>query len=313
MRIGFNTKFRSILADLNRLSSEINATQLKISSGKNFFRPSDDPSSVVISINYKQGISNIEKYQRAIDSALGILKAQESTLSNVQDLIGRAKVLAIQSANDIQNVQSRKAIANEIENITLTILSLANSQLGEKYIFAGKKTSGYSLREKPFELIKETLPNGQIIEKVVYNGSVEDLEEGYDEGLSIKLGRSGQVIFMNSGLFETLIALKRTLQDNNRVDYQKEEYEIQEFIHKLDEVYNYISSIRSNIGSQISHLDTKKNLYQDFKQTLLANLENIEGADIAELATKLQSLTIAYDAALRATALVSDLSLAKYL
>jgi len=313
MRIGFNTKFRSILADLNRLSSEINLTQLKIASGKNFLRPSDDPSSVVVSLNYKQGISNIDKYQRSIEDALGVLRSQESTLGDVQDLIARAKVLAIQAANDIQNAQSRQAIANEIDGIISAILALANSQLGEKYIFAGKKTSGYSAGEKPFELIKESLPDGQIIERVIYNGSVEDLEVGYDEGLSIKLGRNGQKIFMDSGLFETLLALKRTLQDNNNVDYEKEQYEIQNFIDKLDNIYNCISAERGKIGSQISHLETKKNLYQDFKQTLETNLGNIESADLAELATKLQSLTIAYDAALRATAMVSDLSLAKYL
>ncbi len=313
MRIGFNTKFRSILADLNRLSSEINSTQLKISSGKNFFRPSDDPSSVVISLNYKQGISNIEKYQRAIDDALSILKSQESTLGNVQDLIARAKVLAIQAANDIQNTQSRQAIANEIDGIVSSILALANSQLGEKYLFAGKKTSGYPPGEKPFEMVRESLPDGQVIEKVVYNGSVEDMEIGYDKDLSIKLGGNGQKVFMDSGLFETLLALKRTLQANNKVDYQKEQYNIQKFIKKLDDIYDYISAQRGEVGSQISHLETKKNLYQDFKQTLETNLGNLESADLAELATKLQSLVTAYDAALRATAMVSDLSLAKYL
>jgi len=313
MRIGFNTRFRSILADLNRLSSEINLTQLKISSGKNFLRPSDDPSSVVISLNYKQGISNIEKYQRAIEDGLSILRSQEATLGNVQDLVARAKVLAIQAANDTQNAQSRQAIANEIEGIISAILSLTNSQLGEKYLFAGKKTSGYTPGGKPFELVKETLPDGQIIEKVVYNGSIEDLEVGYDENLSINLGENGQKIFIDSGLFETLLGLKRTLQANNTVDYEKEQYNIQEFIGKLDNVYNYISAKRGGIGSQISHLETKKNLYQDFKETLQTNLGNIESADLAELATKLQSLTIAYDAALRATVMVSDLSLAKYL
>jgi len=313
MRIGFNTRFRSILADLNRLSSEINLTQLKISSGKNFLRPSDDPSSVVISLNYKQGISNIEKYQRAIEDGLSILRSQEATLGNIQDLVARAKILAIQAANDTQNAQSRQAIANEIEGIISAILSLTNSQLGEKYLFAGKKTSGYTPGEKPFELVKETLPDGQIIEKVVYKGSIEDLEVGYDENLSINLGENGQKIFIDSGLFETLLGLKRTLQANNTVDYEKEQYNIQEFIGKLDNVYNYISAKRGGIGSQISHLETKKNLYQDFKETLQTNLGNIESADLAELATKLQSLTIAYDAALRATVMVSDLSLAKYL
>jgi len=104
---------------------------------------------------------------------------------------------------------------------------------------------------------------------------------------TIKLGRNGQAIFMDSGLFETLLALKCTLQANNTVNYNREEYNIQKFIEKLDEIYNYISAERGKIDSQISHLETKKNLYEDFKQTLETNLGNIESADLAELATKL--------------------------
>ncbi len=313
MRIGFNTKFNSILADLNRLSSDINLTQLKISSGKNFLNPSDNPSDVVISLNYKKSIGKIDKYQQAINDGLAFLKSQESTLGNVQDLIARAKVLAIQAANATQDKNARKAIANEIDGILKSILGLANSQLGEKYLFAGQKTSGYASGETPFELIKESLPDGQVIEKVIYNGSVENFEISYDKDMKMELGENGQKIFMDSGIFETLIGLKRTLEADNQVDYNKEQYDIQKFIGKLDNIYSYISTKRDKIGAQISHLETKKNLYEDFKQTLQSNLGNIESADLAELATKMQQLTIAYDAALRATAMVSGLSLVRYL
>ncbi|KUJ97040.1 MAG: Flagellar hook-associated protein 3, partial [Thermodesulfobacterium sp. 37_54] len=222
MRIGFNTKYNSVLTDLNRLSSDLNLTQLKISSGKNFIRPSDNPSDVVISLNYKQGINKIEKYQKAIDDGLAFLKAQESTLGNVEDLVARAKVLAIQAANATQDINARKATAEEIDKIIQSVLALANSQLGEKYLFAGQKTSGFAPGTFPFELTKETLPDGQVIEKVVYNGSVEDFSISYDKGMQIKLGENGQKVFMDSGIFETLIGLKRLLLTDNQIDYQQE-------------------------------------------------------------------------------------------
>lgn len=313
MRIGFNTKYQSFLADLNRLSSEINASQLKMSSGKKFLRPSDDPPSAVITLNYKQGISVIERYERAIDEGLAFLRAQESTLSQVEDLVARAKILALNAANDTNDAIARQAIANEIDSVISAILSLANSQLGEKYLFAGNKTTGYEEGQRPFMLVKETLPNGQIIEKVVYTGSTEPASIGYDKGMELTLGDSGQAIFMDTGLFETLIALKRTLQANNDIDYILEQYNIQSFIAKLDEIFNEISAHRGKVGAKISHLETKKDLYLDFKMTLQKNLGEAESADLAELATKLQSLTIAYDAALKSVAMVADLSLAKYL
>jgi len=313
MRIGFNTKYQSFLADLNRLSSEINASQLKISSGKKFLRPSDDPPSAVITLNYKQGIAVIERYGKAIDEGLAFLRAQESTLGQVEDLIARAKILAINSVNATNDVNARQAIAKEIDSIVSTLLSLANSQLGEKYIFSGDKTTGFEEGTKPFMLIKETLPNGQVIERVVYNGSVEQASIGYDKDMKLTLGETGQKIFMETGVFETLLALKRTLQADNNIDYQKEQYYIQSFIGKLDEIFNAISGYRGEVGAKIKHLETKRDLYEDFKQTIQKNLAEAESADLTELATKLQSLSIAYDAALKAVAMVADLSLAKYL
>lgn len=313
MRIGMNTKFGAVLADLERLSSEITLHQLKLSSGKNFLRPSDDPPAVVITLNYKQGISRIDRYLRAIDEGYAFLKSQEATLGNVEDLIARAKVLAIQSANATQDLNARKAIAEEIDHLVQSLLALANSQLGEKYLFSGQKTTGFPPGETPFKLVKETLPDGQIIERVIYQGSTEDFEIGYDKDMKMTLGENGQKVFMDSGVFETLLSLKRTLLADNQIDYQKEQYNIQEAIKKLDEIYNHFAEKRGKIGAQMAHLETKKTLYEDFKQTLESNLGEVESADLAKLASRLQSLSIAYEAALKATALFSDMSLAKYI
>lgn len=313
MRIGMNTKFGAFLADLERLSSEINTSQLKISSGRNFLRPSDDPPSAVVALNYKQGIARMERFMRAIDEGYAFLKAQEATLMNVEDLISRAKILAIQSANANQDLNARKATAEEIDHILKSVLALANSQLGEKYLFGGQKTTGYKAGEAPFRLEKETLPDGQVIERITYLGSVEDFEIGYDRDMKMTLGESGQRIFMDSGIFEALLSLKRTLLANNEIDYETEQYNIQEIIGKLDAVYNHIAGKRGKIGAQMAHLETKKTLYDDFKATIESNLGEVESADLAKLATKLQGLSIAYDAALRAVAMFSDMNLAKYL
>lgn len=313
MRIGTNTKYENILLELNRLSSEINKTQIKISTGKNYLKPSEDPTGVVVSLNYKQGIAKIDKYQKALEEGLAFLRAQESVLGNVQELISRAKVLAIQAANATHNPETRTAIANEIEGLLETLIALSNSQIGEKYIFAGSKTTGYSAGQKPFQYYKETLPDGQIIEKVIYQGSLENYTISFDKDLKMELGKNGQIIFMDSGLFETLISLKNALRSNLEIDYHEEDYNIQIFIDKLDQIYNHFGFRRGEVGAKINHLETKKNLYEDFRNTLESLLGEREGADLTELATYLQRLTTTYEAALRATVMITDLSLAKFI
>jgi flagellar hook-associated protein 3 len=127
--------------------SKLNETQLKISSGKKYLTPAENPSAAAYSLSFKQSISETEQYQNNIDVVTQRLQLEETTLTSAIDAIQRLQELGLQGVSDSGNsLISRNAIASEFDQLNEHLLGLANARNANgEYIFAGTKTT-----EMPF-------------------------------------------------------------------------------------------------------------------------------------------------------------------
>jgi flagellar hook-associated protein 3 FlgL len=115
-------------------------TQNILSSGKRINKPSDDPIGMGKVLDYRKTICAIDQYDRNIAHGESWLDLTDSTLNAVGDSLIRAKELALSQANATANADTMKAVAEEVKNIYDYLLQLANTKLGNSYIFAGHKT-----------------------------------------------------------------------------------------------------------------------------------------------------------------------------
>ncbi|HIE32775.1 MAG TPA: flagellar hook-associated protein 3 [Thermodesulfobacteriaceae bacterium] len=313
MRLSLRTIYGGFLTDLEHITEDIYKYQTQIATGKKYTRPSEAPVELSYALGYRKALKEIERYQESIREAKSFLRTVEGALDGLKKVVERAKELALQGANDIQNASTRQAIAAEIEGLLEEALALANTQHGDRYVFAGNRSSGYSEGERPFELIKETLPNGEVVERVVYNGGSEDFYMGYTQGGKILIAHNGEEVLMASELFQTLIGLKKTLSANNVTDPQKEIEDIQTHIGRLDRVLNHILEERSALGARMDHLELKDNLYLELRDVLIGNLGEVEEADYLEAVTNLNAKRTVYEAALKAAAQTMGLSLVNFI
>ncbi len=313
MRISLRTMYGGLLKDLEHLTEDIYKYQVQIATGKKYQKPSDAPVDLSYALGYRQALANIERYQESIREGKSYLRTMEGALKGLKEVLERAKELALQGANDIQNASTRQAIAAEIEGLIEEALALANTQHGNRYVFAGNRPTGYAEGERPFELVKEYLPDGQVVEKVVYKGGAEDFYLSYATGARILIGRNGEEALMAHELFQALIGLKNTLSNNNVVDPEKEIEDIQTQIGRLDQVLDRILEERSYLGARVNHLEIKETLYQDFKNTLIGNLGEVEEVDYLEVVNRLSARKTAYEAALKAASMTMGLSLVNFL
>ncbi len=313
MRLSLRTLYGGLLTDLEHLTEAMYKYQTQIATGKKYTRPSEAPVDLNYALGYRKALAEIEHYRESIREAKSYLRTVEGALKSLKDLIERAKELALEGANDIQNTSTRQAIATEIDGLIEEALALANTQHGNRYVFAGNRPTGYSEGEKPFQLVKETLPDGQVVERVVYNGGAEDLYMGYAQGAKILVGRNGEEALMASDLFGALIGLRNTLANNNVADPRKEIEDIQTQIGRLDRVLDHILEERSALGARLNHLEVKENLYMDFRTTLIGNLGEVEEVDYLEAVTNLNAKRTAYEAALKAATQTMGLSLVNFL
>ena len=140
MRVTNKLMADTVTGNLFKNIDQFLKTQNILSSGKRINKPSDDPIGMGKVLDYRKTICAIDQYDRNIAHGESWLDLTDSTLNAVGDSLIRAKELALSQANATANADTMKAVAEEVKNIYDHLLQLANTKLGNSYIFAGHKT-----------------------------------------------------------------------------------------------------------------------------------------------------------------------------
>lgn len=296
MRVATRSIYYSMEQNLLRLSSELSRLNERLATGKKLERPSDDPIGATQVLALRSALSQAEQYGRNIETGKAWLDLSESTLSQVLDIAGRARELAIQMASDTQNAQTRADAATEIGHLLDQAIALANTELGGRYLF-----SGYATKTRPFS--KVTVGG---IETARYDGDSQDfrIQIGKDEYLSI--GKSGDTVFGNSRLFDILGTLKKACEENDGAA-------IGEQIDRLKEAEEHLGNEIADVGAKASRAEAREAILADLNLRLTDRISELEDGDYAAMIIELKEKELAYEAALASSARVSELSLLDYL
>ncbi|MEW6738985.1 MAG: flagellar hook-associated protein FlgL [Nitrospirota bacterium] len=141
MRITTKMFYDRFLSDMQRNMESIFKASEQIATGKKINRPSDDPTAMSRIIGYTTHISAIGEYKRAIDSAKGSLEAADSSFSGLNDILIRAKELSLSGATGTTDPNSRLMIAREVGVLFESAVGIANTKVGDRYIFSGFKSN----------------------------------------------------------------------------------------------------------------------------------------------------------------------------
>lgn len=131
-----NNLMRNISLNLNRMDR----TQRQLASGKKFTRPSDDPIGVSRSLRLNTEVATMEQYKRNADDINSWLTTTEMAISNINEVLKRAKELTVQAASETNSVNEREAIAKEIKELRNQLVQIGNTTYAGSYIFSGYKT-----------------------------------------------------------------------------------------------------------------------------------------------------------------------------
>ena len=137
------------------LQAELTDTQ-EISSGHKINQPSDDPSALVQIVGYQTQLSGMTEYQKAITSAKVPLQSLDSSLSTLSNTLTRANELAISGVSAANNGSDLKDIAAEVQQLSASALSTANTNINGQYIFAGDKSNVNPIDPNTGEFISDT-------------------------------------------------------------------------------------------------------------------------------------------------------------
>jgi flagellar hook-associated protein 3 FlgL len=296
MRIATSTLFESLGRRIQQLTEGLNTVNERLSSQKKINRPSDDPLGAATAIGYRNLLSQVDQYGRNLNTGKSWMDSSEAAVSQSLDVVTRAKEIALQMADASQSAETRSSAAQEVGHLLDQGISLGNTQVGGKYIFAGYQTG-----TAPFVKF-----NNGTIDTVQYNGDGNDFQVAIGQGETLAVGRNGQTVFMNSTLFDTLGSLKKALEDNNVTG-------IQQAMTGLDSALDHFNNQLADVGARANRLETRQGILQNMTLNFTDQLSQVEDADIAEMSVQLKQVEMAYQATLMTTAQVGNLSLMNYM
>jgi flagellar hook-associated protein 3 FlgL len=121
---------------MNR-SAAMEQASARLSSGRAWTRPSEDPGAASTSLSLRSELSALKSYESVAGDAQSRLDVTDSQLSDVNSLIARLKELAVGAATGTMNNEGRAATAQEVGQIRDQLVSLANARHLDQPVFAG--------------------------------------------------------------------------------------------------------------------------------------------------------------------------------
>lgn len=141
----FNNAF---IRRINNNFSNLAASQEKIASNRKYLSPSENPADNAIAMKLRTDAFENDQYLRNIEHSLDWYAKSDGAMTNAESIIHRIKELAVRGANDTFEELERDAMAKEVEELMKEIANIANTRIGEEYIFSGSNTN-----IKPIELV----------------------------------------------------------------------------------------------------------------------------------------------------------------
>lgn len=140
MRITNHMMMNNLLRDLQKNNALMEKSNRKLSTGKNFHLPGENPIGTSKSMLLYTGLNKNTKFIENMHEGIAWLEYTDDALGDTTSILIRARELAVYGANDIHDRTSRLGIAHEVEALKKALVEIFNSDYAGRYIFSGEKT-----------------------------------------------------------------------------------------------------------------------------------------------------------------------------
>jgi len=293
MRVTNNMLSNNLLRNLESAQTKTDQLQNQLSSGHRINRPSDDPVGIQNAMRLKSNISSVEQWKSNADEASSYMNTTDSTMGEITSMLQRVKEITLQGANGTLSEVDRGAVADEVAQISDHLKTLANTQVGSKYIFSGTATDKKLIAsDGSFSL--ET------------NDSPVNFEVG--NNLSIDISVNGKTLFgdSTSGIFATLSNLNTALRTNDAAGMDKA-------LGDIDTDSDNVITLRTGLGARTNRMTALQEQLDYTSGNLQDNLSSIQDADMAKTITDFTNSQNVYKAALSVGAKIIQPSLVDFM
>ena len=333
MKVTNNSTFRLLQTNLQRITSKLENLRNEGSSGIQLNRPSDDPTAIRPVLTTRTQIRQTDRYLETMGETSDKMEATDGHLNSMENILQRAKELALSSVNSGKSDADLSTIADEIGQIRKELLDSANATVDGKYIF-----SGYSENVKPFTenaSYDPALynPADSTTWPYVYNGDANPTSLEITPGEQIETNLTGNDLFMgisNSNwvngttaatnqpetnrvdIFSVLTRVEEAIRAGNVDDPTGAGGGIQAGIDNLEVAANQERRLRSQLGAKASRVESAITHQEEVQADLKQILSRYQDTDVLSNFNEISKQETALQAALSITSKVSNISILDY-
>jgi flagellin-like hook-associated protein FlgL len=156
--------------------------QEHVATGKQILRPSDDAVGTGRALSMRRRLGLLDRFQNAINNGRPVLETSTAALEETSGILSEARALLIGSMSGAMNADDRKANGLQIELALEKLVDVANTKIGDRYVFAGTRTD-----HEPYEL---TYTGDEASITYAGNEGIQRISIGFGTDLSINVAGS---------------------------------------------------------------------------------------------------------------------------
>jgi flagellar hook-associated protein 3 FlgL len=315
MRVSDQQRYSAFTRDVQNRLSNLMRIEQELGTGRSLFNPSEDVVRAQQALRADARLAENSQFLRNIDDGKAWVGSADGALQQIIDLINEIDTLALAADNDSQTEDDRHNSAIQIDQKLEQLMSLVNTTHGDRYIFGGHNTTSpafTAVRDENGRIIgaaaNEESLGGKIYRRIGQNDDVQINIPG--DQLFQPIGSDGT----DQDVFYVITSLRNTIANNNQPPEGSEDTlsndHLREQLHSIRE---RIVTQQSFLGSVGQRLESTKDRLKEVEINLTDMLEQAEGVDMANLATRLAVEENAYNALLSINARLLSQSLVDYI
>ncbi len=266
-------------------------------SGRKLRHLSDDPAGSIRVFRNRTKLDNIAQFKKTADFADGFLGKSEDSLRSLNDILIRARELAVQLSNSTYSESDRVAASEEVRQLMGQVSTVGNSTYGDKYVFGGFRTS-----------LPPISPDG------TFCGDDGQIVLQFDESSFRAINISGRAVFDIEPQNESReLPLAKAVEHlyhglvNNDLD------SIRDSIGYLDKSITRVVNQTATLGARRASFTDLQTRLAKAEEDLQADNNNIESADPIQAALDLKKADTTLQFTLQSTAKMLQPTLLNYL
>ncbi len=284
---------RMISKQLSDVNIDIVNLQSRIGTGKKILKPSDDPIGSVKVVQLTSNMSELETYKSNMTYGKSLVQTTLTTLDQLLNVLSRVQEIAVQQRGSNASTQTRLSAAVEVQNTFEEIVQIANSKLGDKYIYGG-----HDSLNSPYQSDGSYV--GDSGEFRINIGANADMKINFSGDEVFSTGNGGVDIF--GAVNELLTALKAS-------DSQG----IGDSIDSIITAFDLVNVKIAESGAKLNRIENSSQATDKLSADLQLVLSDTVDTDIAKAIIDMSAKQNIMNAALATAGRVLNLSLVNYL